>query len=136
MFTKGIIVALIFSLTTACASQTAFLSNPPGAEVMVNGQLIGVTPCEYDYKLSNGDSHQVSMAKNGFEPINMVIKADEVDKAARKRWLVAGAVWSPLWIGTFFTKKLKDSYEFTLRKTSPSMTARVDRPGPNTQTSL
>ena len=137
MFAKGIIVVLIFSLTTACAAkQTAFLSNPPGAEVMVDGQMIGTTPCQYDYKLSTGGNHQISMVKSGFEPINLEIKADEIDKTARKRWLAAGVVWSPLWLGTLFTKKLKDSYEFTLYKTSPDLTASVDLSGTDTQPSM
>ncbi len=129
MFVRAIVVILIFSLTTACAArQAAFLSNPPGAEVVIDGQLIGTTPCQYDYRLGRGDDHQILMAKTGFEPVNLVIKADEVDTSARNRWLVAGVVWSPLWLGTFFTKKLKDSYEFTLHSSSPGMTARVDLP--------
>lgn len=137
MLARIVVVAIIFSLTTACAAQqTAFLSNPPGAEVTIDGQLIGTTPCQYDYKLGRGGEHEVAMAKTGFEPIKMVIKADEVDKDARKRWVAAGVVWSPLWLGTLFTKKLKDSYEFTLRKTAPSITARAELPVASVQPPL
>lgn len=54
------------------------------------------------------------------------IKADEVDQDARKKWLAAGVVWSPLWLGTVFTKKLKDSYEFVLKKSAPSANAQAE----------
>ena len=56
----------------------------------------------------------------------MTIKADKTDSGAMKRWLVAGAVWSPLWLGTFFTKKLKESYIFVMKRDAPEMTASID----------
>ena len=46
--------------------------------------------------------------------------------ASRNRWLAAGVVWSPLWLGTLFTKKLKEGYEFVLKRSAPTMTARAD----------
>jgi hypothetical protein len=48
---------------------------------------------------------------------------DEVDTEVRGRWLAAGVIWSPLWLGTIFTKKLKDTYDFALRAEPPQMTA-------------
>ena len=124
MFKKFIAIVLLCFLTSACATQqAAFMSDPPGAQVIVDGENIGVTPCQFDYNLSPGDSHEVTVVKDGFEPVNFVVKTDEVDTATRNRWLVAGAVWSPLWLGTIFTKKLKDSYDFFLREEAPKLTA-------------
>lgn len=123
MFRKLFIIVLLTTFTSACAQQAAFVSTPPGAQVFVDGQEIGVTPCAFDYKLSQNDSHEITIAKEGYEPVDFVVRADEVDTEARNRWLVAGAVWSPLWIGTLFTKKLKDTYDFALQAEPPNITA-------------
>lgn len=120
------LLLLVVFLTSACApQQAAFLSEPAGAKVLVDGVEIGQTPCRFDYRLSPGNSHTVTLDKEGFEPIEFVVKADEVDTESRNRWLTAGLVWSPLWLGTLFTKKFKDSYDFMLREASPAMTART-----------
>ncbi len=123
MFRKLVIVILLATFTSACAQQAAFVSTPPGAQVFIDGQEIGVTPCAFDYKLGNSTRHEVTIAKEGFDPVDFVVITDETDTEARSRWLVAGAVWSPLWLGTMFTKKLKDTYDFALRAEPPQMTA-------------
>ncbi|MDH3998526.1 MAG: PEGA domain-containing protein [Desulfuromonadales bacterium] len=126
MLQRFIAIALLALLTSACAAQqTAFISNPPGAEVLVDGAAIGTTPCSFDYNLGNGESHEVTINKEGYDSIRFVVKTDEVDIEARNRWLAAGVVWSPLWVGTFFTKKYKDSYDFVLRAEPPTMTAKT-----------
>ena len=117
------VLMLITVMTSACAQHTAFLSEPTGARVLVDGKEIGVTPCRYDYQLSPGESHAVTLDKEGFEPLNFVVSTDEVDVSARNKWLTAGLVWSPLWLGTLFTKKYKDSYDFMLRESAPELTA-------------
>jgi hypothetical protein len=123
MRSKLFIIALLTIFTSACAQQAAFVSSPPGAQVFVDGREIGVTPCAYDYKLSQNDTHEITIAKDGYEPVEFVVKTDEIDTEVRNRWLMAGAVWSPLWIGTLFTKKLKDTYDFALQAKPPEMTA-------------
>lgn len=116
-------IILLTVFTSACAQQAAFVSTPPGAKVFVDGEQIGVTPCAFDYTLGQNDRHEITIAKEGFEEVDFVVTTDEVDTTARNRWLVAGAVWSPLWLGTIFTKKLKDTYDFALRAEPPKMTA-------------
>ena len=116
MLIKIIAVMIILFLTTACANQAVFISDPPGAQVLVNGEPVGVTPCAFDYVSSSGETYAVVVEKNGFEPVAHNVQADEVDTSARNSWLAAGVVWSPLWLGTFFTKKLKDSYQFVLKQ--------------------
>lgn len=132
MFRKFVAVLMITLFTSACAHQAAFMSDPPGATVSVDGQAIGVTPCQYDYTLSRGASYEVTIEKDGYDKIRHSVKADEVDREARNSWLAAGLVWSPLWLGALFTKKLKDSYEFVMKKTSPTYTAKVDGSGEET----
>jgi len=125
MLKKIVAVLMLTLFTSACAQQAAFLSEPAGATVYVDGEAIGVTPCSYDYKLSSGGSHEVTIEKDGYDKIRHSVKADEVDQDARNSWLAAGLVWSPLWLGTFFTKKLNDCYEFVLKKSGPTYTARA-----------
>jgi hypothetical protein len=128
MFYKLFIFILLAIMCTACAKQAAFVSIPSGAQVFVDGRAIGVTPCKFDYKLSQNVSHNIKIAKEGFESVDFVVVADEVDTVARDRWLVAGAVWSPLWLGTMFTNKLKDTYDFALLPEAPQVTAAVSQP--------
>lgn len=124
--TRRLLAALLLlCFTSACAQQAVFLSDPPGAAVFVDGRQIGTTPCTYRYQNGTGGDVQVEMAKQGYEQVDFAVHADEVDGSARNRWLAAGVVWSPLWLGTFFTKKLKSSYEFVLKKAPAAMTAQA-----------
>lgn len=117
---------LLITFLGACAPKTAvFLSEPAGAQVFINGLPIGQTPCDYRYPLRAGGHYEVTVEKPGFEAVVHTIRADETDVSARNRWLAAGVVWSPLWLGTLFTKKLKDGYEFVLRQEAPQVTARA-----------
>ena len=127
MFKKFIVFILLAMFSSACAQQAAFVSTPPGAQVFIDGQEIGVTPCEFDYNLSKTASHKVTIDKEGYDPVNFVVVTDEVDTSARNKWLAAGAVWSPLWIGTMFTKKLKDTYHFA-RRAEPAQTTAAATP--------
>ncbi len=129
MLLKAFTVLLILSLLSACAQQAVFLSDPPGAQVYIDGQSIGTTPCNYKYSNGTGGSHEVTLQKPGYDPVRHEVQADEVDQAARNSWLAAGLLipmGSPLFLGTFFTKKLKNTYEFVMRKSTPVHTAGID----------
>lgn len=120
----ALLVALVF--LSACASQQAMIqSEPPGAIVMIDGREVGQTPVLYDYHLSTGKKHDVQIKRQGYEEIALTIEADKVHSGAMKGWLMAGLVWSPLWLGTFFTKKLKESYLFVMKRNAPQMTAKL-----------
>lgn len=115
---------MLLVLLSGCASQQAvFMSEPPGATVTVNGETVGVTPCRLEYQNCSGSSFLVGIEHEGYEPVYREFKADEIDRQARNQWVAAGAVWSPLWIGTLFTNKLKDSYEFILKEEPHKQTA-------------
>ncbi|NOQ41183.1 MAG: PEGA domain-containing protein [Desulfuromusa sp.] len=123
LFTLFVLVVFL----SACAPHQALIqSEPPGAMVTINGMEIGETPIHYDYVLSTGSQHQVQISRQGYERVDLTIKADKTDSGAMKRWLMAGVVWSPLWIGTIFTKKLKESYLFVMKRDNPQLTARID----------
>ena len=92
----------------------------------MDGKQVGTTPLYYDYHLSRGRQHQVQIAYPGYEQVDLTIKADKIDAGAMKRWLMAGVVWSPLWLGTVFTKKLKESYLFVMKEDAAPLTAQLD----------
>jgi hypothetical protein len=127
MKSKLLTLFVLVAFLSACAPHHALIqSEPPGALVTINGTEIGTTPIQYDYVLSTGGQHQIEVSRPGYESVDLTIKADKTDAGAMKRWLMAGVVWSPLWLGTIFTKKLKESYLFVMKRTKPQMTAMTD----------
>ncbi len=129
MLKKFVALALLGSFSAGCANNQAFFhSEPPGARVYIDGQAeaVGVTPCKFRYRNGLGGAYKITLEREGYEILCTNILADEMDKSARKKWLAAGLVWSPLWLGTFFTRKLKDSYKFTLKKSAPLIAARTE----------
>ncbi len=127
MKSKLLTLIVLCAFLSACAPHQAMIqSEPAGAIVTIDGKKIGETPVHYDYALSTGNQHQVTISQQGYESVDLTIKADKTDSGAMKRWLMAGVVWSPLWIGTFFTKKLKESYLFVMKRSSPQMTAKLE----------
>ncbi|SEA80745.1 PEGA domain-containing protein [Desulfuromusa kysingii] len=124
MKSKLIPLFVLMAFLSACAPHHALIqSEPPGAMVTINGTDIGATPVQFDYALSTGSQHQIQITHQGYERVDLTIKADKTDTGAMKRWLMAGVVWSPLWIGTVFTKKLKESYMFVMKRDNPQLTA-------------
>lgn len=127
MKSKVLTLCVLVAFLSACAPHQALIqSEPPGAIVTINGKNVGETPVYYDYSLSTGGKHQVQISRLGYEQVELTIKADKTDSSAMKRWLMAGVVWSPLWIGTIFTKKLKESYLFVMKRNDPQLTAKLD----------
>jgi hypothetical protein len=128
---KNILALLVLAFfTTACANQAMILSEPAGAQVYIDGTPVGKTPCKYEYANSTGTSFEVTVEKPGYQPLKYRIETDETDVKARNKWLAAGLLipmGSPLFLGTFFTKKLKDSYNFVMKKAAPQLTAQADR---------
>jgi hypothetical protein len=124
---RFIALAALLAFVSACSPhQALILSDPPGASVLINGRSVGETPLYYDYSLSSGKGHQVEVIQAGYEQVKLTIVADKTDAGAMKRWLMAGVIWSPLWLGTLFTKQLKESYLFVMKRDAPVMTAQID----------
>jgi hypothetical protein len=120
---KIIALFVLCLFSAGCAQHTAFVSDPPGARVLVDGRDVGVTPCLFPYRVGTGCDYEVVVEKEGYQAMYHTLRTDEVDRQARNRWLAAGVVWSPLWLGALFTKKLRDGYEFILKKADVEHTA-------------
>lgn len=133
MLRKMIAVLLLLFSTSACSQKTVFYSNPPGAQVFVDGEAIGRTPCEYRYKSSTSKTYLVEVQEHGYDSVNQTLATDEIDLKSRAKWRAAGLIWSPLLIGSFFTKKMKSAYHFFLSKTDdeqdyPDLHAHLELP--------
>ena len=117
MLKKCIFLFALLLLLPACAAQkTLFVSEPPGAQISVNGEVIGKTPCEYEYRAGTDKTYKIAVRKEHYQAVEKQFTTDAIDKESRQKWLVAGLVWSPLWLGAVFTKKLEDSYHFVLTR--------------------
>ena len=60
-----------------CASTTLLKSNPPGAKLQVDGQVVGETPQFYTDKAVAGTSKTVTLKKEGYKDFDGYIKRDE-----------------------------------------------------------
>jgi len=125
MLRKFWALCLIASLLvmTGCARKTMFISEPAGAKVVVNGEQVCETPCNFSYKTGPaGENYDVVLVKDGYDPVHYRMEADQVDQKARKSLWTAGLMipgGSLLWVGSLFTNKLKQSYRFVMREEQP-----------------
>ena len=123
--------SLCLLLLSACAQQqTMFLSEPLGARVTIDGQFVGTTPVAYDYTLGSGDQHKVTIEKDGFAPLEMTVTADETSSKDQAKWMAAGLVWSPLFLGTLFTKGMNDSFMMVLKRSERQVADNQIQPTP------
>ena len=60
-----------------CASTTLLKSNPPGAKLQVDGQVVGETPQFYTDKAVAGTSKTVTLKKEGYKDFDGYIKRDK-----------------------------------------------------------
>ncbi|MCK5228211.1 MAG: PEGA domain-containing protein [Desulfobulbaceae bacterium] len=109
-----LILALFF--LSSCAQKTIFVTEPPGALVYVDGAEVGASPCDYQYQSGLKRNFDIEIREDGYETVRATLQTQEVDRESRLKWVAAGIIWSPLWLGVFFTQKLKDGYNFVLNK--------------------
>ncbi len=119
----AILIIVVMLVASGCARKTMILSEPPGAQVLVDGQEVCMTPCAYNYKTGgSGHAYEVVLEKDGYDPVMYQLRANEVDQKARNSLWTAGLMipgGSLLWIGSIFTNKLQESYHFVLREDIP-----------------
>ncbi len=93
----------------ACASQTRINSNPPGAEVLVDGRYIGVTPAIFTESSTwNWTAHLLTLRRPGFATLSAPIAASEVSVGR----LVASALFC--WPMLFAVTSYPEVYDFPL----------------------
>jgi hypothetical protein len=64
-------------VATACSSSTVIRSNPPGAKVFIDGEMVGVTPYEMSDTKIVGSSTHIRLEYPGLQPTQASIKRSE-----------------------------------------------------------
>ena len=78
MITKTISLLLAGSiLFTSCVSTTMIQSNPSGAKIYLNGELVGTTPYTYKDTKIVGSTTTATLEKEGHEPLNTSFSRNE-----------------------------------------------------------
>lgn len=85
-------------LLASCTSSTRITSEPPGADVFIDGQLVGETPFVHEDAKISFSSTTVTLRKEGYEDLHAVIRKDEdIDPGA----IVGGIFFQWPFIWTF-----------------------------------
>lgn len=95
-------------LISSCGSSTLIMTNPPDANVYLDGQPVGVTPYRYTDTKIVGSINNLKLEKEGFEPINTSFsRNEEADVGA----IIGGIffLFPFLW-----TMKYKPTHEYEL----------------------
>lgn len=75
---KLIALTMVFFFPFGCASTTYIKSNPLGAKLSLDGQLVGETPKFYSDKAVAGTKKEVTLKKEGYKDFNGTIKRDKL----------------------------------------------------------
>ncbi|MBI5497692.1 MAG: PEGA domain-containing protein [Deltaproteobacteria bacterium] len=83
--TRRCLLPLVIAVCTgACAHQALIESDPPGAEVYVNGEKIGLTPVEIEDAPGWNRDYEITLRKDGYEAKQVTLTQDQ--------WHVPGLV--------------------------------------------
>jgi len=74
---KLVVLAMVFFFLCGCASTTLLKSNPSGAKIQVDGQVVGETPQFYTDKAVAGTSKTVTLKKEGYKNLDSYIKREK-----------------------------------------------------------
>jgi len=79
---KLIALTMVFFFPFGCASTTLIESNPPGAKLQVDGQVVGETPHFYTDKAVAGTAKTVTLKKEGYKDFNGYIEREKLSVPA------------------------------------------------------
>jgi hypothetical protein len=79
---KNIALSTVFFFVLGCASTTLIKSNPPGAKLQVDGQVMGATPHFYTDKAVAGTVRTVTLKKEGYRDFNGYIRREKLSVPA------------------------------------------------------
>ena len=95
-------------LLASCASTTMIQSNPSGAKVYLNGELVGATPYTHRDTKIIWSKTTVKLEKEGYEPLNTFFSRDEeVDVGA-----ICGGFF--VYVPFLWTMKYKPTHTYEL----------------------
>jgi hypothetical protein len=71
-------LTMVLLFLIGCASTTLIKSNPPGAKLHVDGQVVGETPHFYTDKAVAGTVKKVTLKKEGYKDFNGSIEREKL----------------------------------------------------------
>jgi hypothetical protein len=74
---KLVALIAVFFFLSGCTCTTLIKSNPPGAEVQVDGNPVGETPCFYTDMAVAGTTRAVTLKKERYKEYNGYIKREK-----------------------------------------------------------
>ena len=74
---KMSMVLAIFLFLMSCSSTTIIQSNPSGAKVYLNGEVVGNTPYTHSDTKIVGSTTYVKLEKEGYNPLNTTFSRNE-----------------------------------------------------------
>ena len=79
---KLIALSMVLLFLLRCASTTLIKSNPPGAKLQVDGQVVGETPHFYTDGAAAGTVKTVTLKKEGYKDFNGLIRREKLSVPA------------------------------------------------------
>jgi hypothetical protein len=79
---KVTVLTVVFFFLFGCASTTLIKSNPPGAKLQVDGQVVGETPHFYTDIAAAGTVKTVTLKKEGYNDFNGYIEREKLSVPA------------------------------------------------------
>lgn len=114
-------VLALLLLSAACAHQARIESDPPGAEVIVNGDRVGLSPVEIPDEGGWKRSYEITLRKDGYEDKTVSITQAELNPAMVTAAAVCGACTlglAALYFGPR-TWNLDDRYRYVMTRKQP-----------------
>lgn len=106
---KSISLLLAISILLAsCSSTTMISSNPPGAKLYLDGELVGETPYRHTDSKIVGTTTAIKIEKEGYKPlIADMTRNEEADIGA----IIGGLL---IWVPFLWTLKYKPTHKYEL----------------------
>ncbi len=114
-------LVLPLALAVGCAHQAVVASDPPGAEVYVNGEKVGVTPVSIEDAPGWSREYEITLRKEGYEPKQVTLEQDVWNTPALAAAGLCGACSCGLAAIYFLprSRTLEDRYGYALKRKTP-----------------
>lgn len=106
---------------SACAHTARVESDPPGAEVFVDGEKVGVTPVDIEDPPGWSRRYEVTIKKDGYDLKNVTLEQDEFNTPMLVAAACTGACSCGLGALYFVprSRKLLERYNYALKRRDP-----------------
>lgn len=107
------------ALLTGCAHTARIASEPPGAELFVDGVQVGVTPFAIEDEVGSGQRYEIVLKKPGYRIVQTTLVQDQFAWPRGIAALACGVcTLGAGCLGLLWSWQLQDSYSFVLESIS------------------